>query len=313
MSAGSEFRVIVSDTSGRESELVPSFIRLRRSLESPAEGFTGRFPVSVRPGELVFVQLQRNGSGVFEGKIDTQRLSLSGDGMVLTLEARSRGGLLLDNQASPFVYENISTQGLFGWLIAPFGFVLVATGPRSLPEFTVRAGQTAWAAFSTFTRLTYGRAPYVSGDMVVVAPTDPGHGVTIGGRERPISRLEYTINHYRPISRIFIRDEAGEYTTFVSNPDAPSRGIVRERFLAPSGEFAAIPQWDAASRIRRSMREMERVVAELPGFHMQRPGSGVIVEHPDLFLPNRLVDESIFTLDQGGARTQLTLANFLYD
>ena len=313
MNTGSEFRVIVSDTSGRESELLPSFIRWRRSLESPAEGFSGRFPVSSRPGELVSMRLQRNGGGLFEGKIDTQRLSLSGDGMVLTLEARSRGGLLLDNQATPFVYENISTQGLFGWLIAPFGFVLVASSPRSLPEFTVRAGQTAWAAFSVFTRLTYGRVPYVSGDMVVVAPTDPGHSVIIGGRERPISRLEHIINHYRPISRIYIRDEEGEYSTFVSNPDAPSRGIVRERFLAPSGEFASIPQWDAAARIRRSMREMERVVAELPGFHMQRPGGGVVVEHPDLFLPNRLVDESIFTLDQNGGRTLLTLANWVYD
>ena len=307
-----EFRVVVSDTSGRESELRPEFIRLRRSLESPAEGFVGRFPVSSRPEELVSVRLQRNGAGLFEGKTDSQRLSISQDGMVLSIEARSRGGLLLDNQAAPHVYDNVSTHGLFEWLIAPHGFLLLAS-PRTLPEFTVRVGQTLWAAFSTFTRRTYGRLPVVSGDMVTVAQNDPGHNVVIGGRERPVSRLEHTIDHYRPLSRIYIRDDTGVYSTFVSNPDAPPRGIVRERFLAPSGEFAGVPQWDASSRIRRSMREMDRVVAELPGFHMRQPGSGVIVEHPDLFLPNRIVDESIFTFDRNGARTQLTLASSVYD
>ncbi|MCL2857685.1 MAG: hypothetical protein FWE19_08230 [Oscillospiraceae bacterium] len=307
-----EFRAVVSDTSGVASELTPSFIRLRRSLESPADGFTGRFPVSERLRELVGVRLFRGQAVVFEGKIDAQRLSISQDGTLLTLEARSKGGLLLDNQAAPHVYENITTHGLFEWLCAPHGFLLLAS-PRTLPEFTVRAGQTLWAAFCAFTRRTYGRLPFVVGDMVIVSQADPGASEVIGDERRPFSRLEQTISHYRPISRMFIRGEDGEYSTFVQNHDAPPRGIVRERFMVPSGEFVSIPQWDATSRIRRSMREMERVVVELPGFHELRPGSGAVVDNPAFFMANLLVDESVFTLDAGGARTQLALVNSVYD
>jgi len=307
-----EFRVLAVDTSGVESEFVPSFIRLRRSLESPADGFTGHFPVERRPFELVSLRLMRGGATIFEGKVDAQRLSISRDGMLLTLEARSKGGLLLDNQAVPRVYENLTTHGLFEWLLAPHGFLLLAS-PRTLEEFTVRAGQTLWAAFSAFTKRTYGRLPFVVGDMVIVSQTDPGVSTVVGDALRPFSRLEHTISHYRPISRIFIRDEEGEYSTFVQNHDAPPRGIVRERFIVPGGEFVSTPQWDAATRIRRSMREMERVVAELPGFHQLRPGGGVAIEHPGFFMANLMVDESVFTLDAGGGRTVLTLVSLLYD
>ena len=312
MAVDERFQAVAVDTSGVESELLPSFIRLRRSLESPADGFTGRFPVERRPFEYVSVRLMRGGAVLFEGKVDAQRFSISGDGMALTLEARSKGGLLLDNQAMPHVYYNVTTHGLFEQLCARHGFLLLAS-PRTLEEFTVRGGQTIWAAFCAFTKRTYGRLPFVVGDMVIVSQTDPGEGAIIGDERRPFSRLEQSISHYRPISRIFIRDEQGQYTTFVQNHDAAPRGIVRERFMVPSGEFAAIPQWDAASRVRRSMREMERVVAELPGFHELRPGGGVSIEHPGFFRSGFMVDESVFTFDAAGGRTVVTLVNAVYD
>ena len=306
------FRLTATDIEGREVNLTPSFLRLRRSLASPAEGMSGRFPVESRPRALVRVRVFRGSLPVFEGRVDEQRFTLSERGMVLQLDARSKGALLLDNEARPETFENPTAHMMFGRLIAPHGFVLVA-GAMSLPEFTIRKGLTLWDAFSIFTRRTYGRVPYVVGDMVIVSQTDPGESTIIGGRERPFSRLEHVIRHYSPISRIFIRDAEGYYSSFVSNPSAPARQIHRERYLIPGGEFAAIPQWDSAARIRRSMRQMERVQAELPGFWDLRPGRGVTVEHPGAFLPNLLVDESVFTLDENGGRTALTMANAMFD
>jgi len=307
------FRVAATNIWGGEVSFTPSFVRLRRSLESPAEVFTGRFPVPARPAELVRVQVFRNDEPIFEGKIDEQRLTLSSNGMLLQLDARNRGGLLLDNEAMPETLAHPTTHMMFERLIARHGFTLIAT-PRSLPEFTIRKGLTLWDAFAVFARRTYGRLPYVVGDAVIVSGTDLGEGtLLLGGSGLPFSRLEHVISHQRMISRIFIRDEEGYYRTFVDNPHTAGLGIVRERFLIPSGEFAAIPRWDSASRIRRSMRQAISVVAELPGFAHLRLGRGVAVDNPLVSLPNLMVDESVFTLDQNGARTVLTLANWLHD
>lgn len=307
-----EFRVVTTDISGVEQELVPNFLRLRGLLTSPVQGLTVRAPVRQRPWETLRVRVMRNTVQIFGGRVDEQRFSLSQDGMTLELQARTHAATLLDNQALPRMFENISTQALFNAYIAPHGFVLVAA-QRTLPEFTVRTGQTIWDAFATFTRRTYDRVPIVVGDMVIVSDTNPGEPTIIGTAQRPISRLEHIISHYRPISRVFIRDEAGEYSTSVENPDATPRQIMRERFIVPGGEFVAQPRWDAITRIRRSMREMERLSVQLPGFVNVWPGGGVIVQHPSVHIANMIVDENVFTLDERGARTQLTLANMMYD
>jgi len=306
------FRVTVTDIFGGETILTPSSLRLRRGISSPAEGMTGSFPVERRPAELIRLRVLRNDSLIFEGKIDEQRLTFSENGMILRLDARSKGALLIDNEAMPETLYNHSTHNIFERLIAPHGFLLLAAS-KILPEFTVRKGLTLWDAFSVFARRTYGRLPFVSGDMVHVSQTNPGESAIIGGRDIPFSRLEHTIRHYTPISRIFIRDDEGNYHTSVSNPDAPIRQIHRERYLIPAGEFVEIPRWDAGSRIQRSMRQMETVVAELPGFWEMRTGRGVTVNHPSIHIPNLLVDESVFTLDHNGARTSLTLARMQFD
>jgi len=273
---------------------------------------SGHFPVDRNPAELIRLRVLRNDAPIFEGKIDEQRLTFSQNGMALQLEARTKGALLLDNEAMPETVEFASTHMMFDRLIARHGFILVA-GHAFLPEFTIRKGLTLWDAFSIFARRTHGRLPFVVGDMVMISPTDPGPSVFIGGADMPFSRLEQTISHYRPISRVFIRDDEGNYDAFVDNPDASARQIQRERYLIPAGEFAAIPRWDSQSRIRRSMRQMQTVTAELPGFREIRLGRGVVVEHPQIFLANLLVDGLEFTLDASGARTVLTLASTLYD
>ena len=307
------FRVIATDIGGREESLVPSFVRLRRSIDSPAEGFTGRFPVPLPPNRLVRLRVLRGNELIFEGGIDEQRLTYSVRGMLLQLDARSKGALLLDNEALPQALVQPTVHNIFDRLIAPHGFALIAP-PMGLPEFVIRKGLTLWDAFSIFARRTLGRLPYVVGDMVIVSPTDPGEGtVMLGGREHPFSSLEHVISQHRPISRIFIRDSEGDYTTFVDNDDAARLQIRRERYLIPSGEFAAVPQWDSASRIRRSMRESMSTVVELPGFVDLRIGRGVAVSTPQVSLPNLMIDQLVFTLDENGGRTVLTLANWLHD
>ena len=307
------FSVLATDIFGDELSLAPASLRVRRSTDSPAEGMSGSFPVSSAPREIVRVRVLRGGDQIFEGRPDAQRLTFSQDGMLLTLESRSKGAILLDNEAMPETVHFATTHAMFDRLIGRHGFILIAPGHTMLPEFTVRKGLTLWDAFSIFVRRIHGRLPFVNGDMVMISQTDPGTNIVIGGADLPFSRLEHDISYYNPISRVFIRDDEGSYSTFVSNPDTAQRQILRERYLIPAGEFAAVPRWDSLSRIRRSMRQMRSVQVTLPGYHEIRPGRGIVIEHPQIFLPNLLLDRLDFTLDSNGARTQLTLASALYD
>ena len=304
-------RVRATDISGREEMLTPTFLRLRRGIDSPAEGAVGRFPVDRRPAELLRLRVWRGEELLFDGKPDEQRFTLSAAGMLLQIEARTKGGILLDNEARPETFEHPTVAGVFGRLIGPHGFLLI--GPHAtLPAFTVRKGLTLWDAFSAFTRRTLGRLPYVVGDMVFTQPPVQGEPMAIGGRALPFSRLEHSLCHYRPVSRVYIRDDEGYYQTWVGNPDAAARQILRERYLIPAGEFANIPRWDSHARIRRSMREMEKTTVELPGCHTPRLGQGVIVENGQVFLPNLVVDQVEYTLDERGERTTLVLASAMY-
>ena len=308
----SVLRVRATDLSGREEALTPTFLRLRRGMDSPAEGAVGRFPVDRRPGELLRLRIWRGSDLLFDGKPDEQRFTLSGQGMLLHLEARTKGGILLDNEARPETLEHPTVAGVFGRLIGPHGFLLIGQH-ATLPEFTIRKGLTLWDAFSAFTRRTLGRLPYLVGDTVFADPPVQGDPLTIGGRELPFSRMEYTLRHYKPVSRVYIRDDEGYYHTSVGNPDSGRRQILRERYLIPAGEFANIPRWDSHARIRRSMREMEKVEVELPGCHPLRLGRGVIIESEQVFLPNLVVDQVDYTLDEKGERTTVTLGNALFN
>jgi len=290
---------------------MPERLVITKSLFSPAQSVRARCPVAQWPPEFGAVSVLKNGAPVLEARCDRQISSYSGGGMALEIAARSKGAYLLDNEAEPRVYENITAQSLFNALIAPFGFVLVHTQKPPLFEFTVRKGWTLWDAFCAYTRLLYGVIPYVSGDMVMAQPPAPGDPAELGG-DIPISSIERTYDHYCPISRVFIRNEDGMYIARTDESSASARGITRTRYLIPAGEYTRVPEWDAYQRLRRGMREMLILRVTVPGHLEIKPGQGVTVRYPQLTQANLLAEQVVFLLDGKGARTVLTLKSSYY-
>lgn len=308
------FRVTLSAPYvGGDLELEPVSLTLTASLASPARSMEGVFALPDFPPECLGVRVERNGRVFFEGGLDEQRAKLSHRGITLEAEARDRGAALLDNEARPKAYQNLTVSRLFRELLAPHDFLLVDAHPTVIvPAFTIRKGQSLWEAFCTLIRLSYGLLPYVDGDMVIAGPPPGGETWVLGGPQHPFSSLTHTISHYEVLSRVYIRDAAGDYPGAVENPDAAGRGISRTRYYIPASEYACKPVWDANQRIRRSMGEMERVALELPGILEISPGESVWVNHKVASLPNLMVEQVTHSLGAAGEKTDLILRSSLY-
>lgn len=294
-------------------ELAPLELELRKSLSSPAISMRGRFALPDFPPECLGVVVKRGEEVFFEGKVDWQRSMASAKGITLELEARDKGAALLDNEALPQAYRNLTIHQLFNLLVRPWGFTLLLhSNPTTVPEFTVRKGQSLWGAFSTLSRLACGATPFVEGDVVSVGNPVWGETWVLGSPDYPFLSLEQVIDHYAVLSKVFIRNSDGDYPTEVINPDAISRDIARTRYYIPAGEYSCLPQWDANQRIRRSMKEMEGVALTMPGIFQIGLGETVWINHQLASLPNLAVEEIIHTVGQEGARTRLILKSALY-
>ena len=115
------------------------------TLESPAQSLSVTFPLAKGslPGVAVGARLFRGGEEIFSGFCDQQTAWEDSGGRRLTIQARSRGGLLLDNEALPRTYYNVTTGEIFRSHLRPYGFSRLAV-PRDYTAgiFTVPKGMS---------------------------------------------------------------------------------------------------------------------------------------------------------------------------
>lgn len=283
------------------------------TLDSPARSMTCTAAVDAFPGALGAVTVRWGERVLFTGKVDKQAASLSENGRLLTIDARSRGAELLDNEAAPCTLGNVRLAAVFRLFIAPYDFVLV--GPdarRTLAVYTVHKGCSEWEALTGYCRRAYGKTPHVVGDMVMLDRPRSAAPLVIGGAGLPFSRLEQVIEPYRMLSKVVLRDGEGHYSSAVHNSAAAYYGVRRKRYVIPPGEFADSAALDANQRIRRSMLEAESVTAVLPGIHLVEIGREAVVEDVALRQQNLLAREVTWRQSRAGLTTELALCSSVY-
>jgi hypothetical protein len=282
-------------------------LTVRDALGSPAVSLRCRVLVDEHTGELGAVTASWEGLTLFDGKVDRQTMTLSEKGRVLQLEGRSRGALLLDNEALPGVLPYAGLAEAFQLFCAPYGFVLASPGDgRGIADFTTQKGQSEWDAFGGFTRRAYGYSPYLRGNQIFVGAPRSVSMLTVGEGGYPFTSLEHERIPYRIVSKVILRDADGVYGSAVYNPDAAFYGVERKRYVIP-GEYADNPGPDANRRIRRSMLEKERVTVTLPGITQAEPGQEARVLGEGFAIHNLMVDERSWVFGEGGIVTVLGL------
>ena len=295
----------------------PLSLQLTRSVDSPADSLQLLVAAQQPIGQLATLTIQLDGQLLFSGFIDTQMVSRTAQGFCMRISARSRGALLLDNEAIPRQYAQIRLSELFDIVAKPYGFTTwYGPGNPIMPLVNIRKGMSEWEALCTFCKLRLGITPFIDLHERIIISQLPPLGVhRLSNTDRsqlPFSQIQLAYNRCEVISRIFLRDENDQYTSSVQNPQANDLGIIRRRMVIPSGEFAARPIADAQSLIRQSMLRHQVVTVVLNRLHQCELGDLVEIDDPAFALQEQRIGEIVYLIDENGATTRLKLYENTY-
>ena len=292
----------------------PIDLEIRGGLDSPALNLSASFACGESAPSLWKLFVYWGRTLLFEGEVDSQTLTSSGKERILNLEARSRGAVLLDNEAMPRTLWSANLSTVFVRLISPYGFALYNPNPsRIVPVYTIYKGMSEWDAFCGFAWRMHGILPYVDGDQVMICRPQGGKSLIISNlKGLHYTSLEHVRTPYEIISRIHVRDDDGQYSVSVGNPDRVSANTQRTRYIIPGTEFADNPGLDAIQRIRKSMYRSESVTVRIPEIFPVYPGQSVVLPDHSALPQSLMVENWRYLAGSNGFFTELVLGNREY-
>ena len=288
-------RVIATDTKAeRHSLSLPLSAVLSRDLNTPADNLTLEFPF-VLERELAFIDIYYDDKKIFSGIVDEQIILLQ-KGVKSKLVCRSKAALLLDNEAKPQSFTDVSAKLLFERYAKPLGFNLRGAQDATLKgNFVVKKGVSCWQVLQDFSKAVWG----AFGSEIVFS--DSGRGVAF-------TSFEYNRLRCKMISKVRVKVKSGEdYKVLVNSNDAQKSKVVRERYLNAT-ELSNKTLADADRLIKASETASEKAVLTVPLCMTDVRSWSVCVESKDLGRLDGLCVTGIrYSISENEEFTRLTL------
>lgn len=236
----------------------PIRIRLDRDADAPADAFEGVFPSTGQFKPIISLKIfDSEGNIYFDGIVDEQENSLTN--RLLTLSARSRAALLLDNEALPQNYMNPSLATVFNRHIRPYGFTRYLGNGESYPgTLAITKGMSEWAAAAQFCSLFLKTEPRIIDGVFDASGQMPQEETVFGKGGFRFHSGVLQSRYCKLYSDLYSLDEdGGTYKLSASSSQAHSLEITRKRFLS-SGV-------DAAAVLQQSEQDTFEAVLDCPG------------------------------------------------
>ncbi|MGN0452779.1 MAG: hypothetical protein ACI4GZ_03150 [Ruminococcus sp.] len=302
-------RVVAKGADGRFYPLgTPKSLHLCIDGETPADSFSAVFPL-LSVGELSELSLYDGEKLVFTSVVDEQTDILA-EAPETELIARSPSALLLDNEAHPQSFVNVSTDIIFSRYLKPYGMKSYIGKDKTLfGEFKVQKGASCWQVLESFSKEAYGAFPRVEGDTVYFEGLAPKKETLVFGQGGiAYSHLERTRLRCKPVSRVFVKTEAAkDYITKAENADAQKRGIVRERYINASNASTGTLK-KADELIEKTASKFETAVLYVNQRLTDVLGAKARVNEPELGSSEDYYVSSIrYTANEDGETTKLLL------
>lgn len=279
----------------------PIKIRIDRDADAPADGLKGVFPLPERCGMLTELTVkQDNGAVVFSGIVDEQEQNITE--RTLTLAARSRAALLLDNEAMPQNYVNPSLATIFSRHIQPYGFLsYTGDGSTFSGTLSVTKGMSEWSAAASFCSRFLNTAPKITDGMFDASGSAPQRELLFGHGGIGFYSGILCNRFCELYSSLYSLDaDGGTYSLSSFCTDAEKLGIRRRRLLSGSADPAAVMEQAEESAFT--------AVLDCPGA-VTAPLLAPAVISGNLFAEKAewRVVSSRYLLDAGGEHTRVTL------
>lgn len=253
------------DIQGKRFEIsnVISF-ELTSEAGAACDGLRLSFIPTTDIDEIVSVMAYSDGTLVFNGFCDDQKLVEDKSGHKCFIYARSSASLLVDNEAIPFQYTCPSARQLWLTNAKELGFACGLPEVYTENAYTVSKGTSCYGAINDFVFAVYGAPIYVTPENVLkvfelsekVKRLESYNVVSLSriiSRSEPISAVDYKIN------------TADSYSYHFKSDFADARGIRRRRLY----NLSSIPQWQrekaAQKKIGQSLADYYSVQAVIVG------------------------------------------------
>ncbi len=293
----------------------PVSLTLRKNEGMPCDELTAVFCCDIPLTELAEVALCYRDTELFSGIVDRQRQTVGAQGQSISLECRSRGALLLDNEATPRTHYYAKLSDIVRIHASDYGIKGVLGDDPYLSRYVVTKGFSVWRAISLFCRRTLGRTPRITDNGYI----DTG-GVTAEQKTRHISnridgaqryvQIVSDTNRCEVLSTIKVQTQSGYYGMTVNNLDAC--GVRRTRLIVPSAEWANLPKQSAQELIRLSMRKKRQTTVVMPDIVPWGIGDEAVLCDEAFCGSPLCVSELEYRLDENGLFTTAVLLDRQY-
>ena len=263
----------------------------------------------VLPAATRFTASQ-DGEIMLRGIIDAYEITLSGQGLLVTLEGRGMAALLMDNESEALTYGTATLGDILGNHVSPYGISCETESSLSGANYAVVSGSSQWKALRGFTHRYGGFDPYFTRDGRLVIKPLWGSGHTLrADKNTPLRSLRRREQRYGVISEMLIQDKVQGISHRVINEEFTQKGGCRRHVLYMPRSTADERRYTGEYQIAQSALEQLEITLEVPLPFAAFPGDRLYLALEQLG-PGDTYDvvESRCCLDESGERTEIVLS-----
>lgn len=263
----------------------------------------------VLPAATRFTASQ-DGEIMLRGVIDAYEISLSGQGLLVTLEGRGMAALLMDNESEALTYGTATLGDILGNHVSPYGISCETESSLSGANYAVVSGSSQWKALRGFTHRYGGFDPYFTRDGRLVIKPLWGSGRTLrADKNTPLRSLRRREQRYGVISEMLIQDKIQGISHRVINEEFTQKGGCRRHVLYMPRSTADERRYTGEYQIAQSALDQLEITLEVPLPFAAFPGDRLYLALEQLG-PGDTYDvvESRCCLDESGERTEIVLS-----
>lgn len=251
-----------------------------------------------------------DGEVMLRGVVDAYEITLSGQGLLATVEGRGMAALLLDNESEALSYERAPLSDILANHVSPYGIQTQVRQDVSGSGYAVASGSSQWRALQGFTRRFGGFDPYFTREGVLVTAPLWGSGKLLRiGDDSPLLSLRKREDRYGVISEVLIQDKVQGVVHQVVNRAFAAAGGQRRHVLYMPRSTPDTRRYTGEYQIAQSALEQLEIEAELPFPFAAFPGDRVSLDLRRLNLSGQYeVVRARSRMDGDGGRTELTLS-----
>ena len=264
---------------------------------------------AVLPAATRFTASQ-DGEIMLRGVIDAYEISLSGQGLLVTLEGPGMAALLMDNESEALTYGTATLGDILGNHVSPYGISCETESSLSGANYAVVSGSSQWKALRGFSHRYGGFDPYFTRDGRLVIKPLWGSGRTLrADKNTPLRSIRRREQRYGVISEMLIQDKVQGISHRVINEEFTQKGGCRRHVLYMPRSTADERRYTGEYQIAQSALDQLEITLEVPLPFAAFPGDRLYLALEQLG-PGDTYDvvESRCCLDESGERTEIVLS-----